>query len=131
MGGSKGKGSKDGKGKKKNRRTNDEEYVDGKTGANTIEVNWQPPGKDEEEEGEEANEHDGDVRFVEDDQEIEKRGPAGRGRDSTVPAWMKQGIGQTPTAAIDSAPSIDVASLNPAEGAKATKSSPNLEDFFE
>ncbi|CAK9113677.1 Hypothetical protein SCF082_LOCUS52681 [Durusdinium trenchii] len=39
---------------------------------------------------------------------LEIRGPAGRGRGKTIPAWMTQGVGQTATAEIDKKPKIEV-----------------------
>ncbi|CAJ1353811.1 unnamed protein product, partial [Effrenium voratum] len=53
----------------------DDTEVDGKTGANIIEVHWEPPKKEEPEPPKEPA--------------PPVRGPAGRGRQSTVPAWMK------------------------------------------
>jgi len=42
------------------------------------------------------------------EEEPPARGPAGRGRGTAVPAWMKQGVGATATSEIDKMPSIPV-----------------------
>jgi len=94
-------------------------WKEGKTGANTIEVNWKPPkgdddDDDDDDEGDDDEEEEwGDEDWNEGDEEEEKpkpakkakkekkappppvRGPAGRGRGSALPAWMTEGIGNT------------------------------------
>merc|ERR1712070_808628 len=53
------------------------------------------------------------------------RGPAGRGRGTSMPAWMTAGIGASATAAIDSvAPSI------PQEGEEKADSEDGSEDLL-
>mmetsp|Transcript_28567 Transcript_28567/g.66189 ORF Transcript_28567/g.66189 Transcript_28567/m.66189 type:complete len:581 (-) Transcript_28567:46-1788(-) len=118
----KGKG-KGGKGKRRSKRVKEEEDGSGKTGANTIEVDWKPPtgdGDDSlelEEEEEEAWEGDAAMDNEEEllpPRKVAKkekspspvRGPAGRGSQNAVPAWMTSGIGNTPasTTALEALP---------------------------
>ena len=56
-----------------------------KTGANTIEVSWTPPNPT----STSMNEHTAEPAEP-DDSNLLQRGPAGRGKGSTLPAWMTQ-----------------------------------------
>jgi len=106
-----GKGKKGKKGKRerfRGRRRGEqrggwqEEEQDGKTGANTIEVNWKPPGGAN---GEEGNwEEDGEEPAAKRAKEPSPvRGPAGRGRGSTMPSWMTKADGPAAGALPDAA----------------------------
>eukprot|EP00929_Paragymnodinium_shiwhaense_P100126 TRINITY_DN6218_c0_g2_i1.p1 TRINITY_DN6218_c0_g2~~TRINITY_DN6218_c0_g2_i1.p1 ORF type:complete len:1611 (+),score=399.23 TRINITY_DN6218_c0_g2_i1:100-4932(+) len=119
-------GKKSGRGRKTKVK---EVRVKGKTGANTIEVTWKPPvkkGSDDEDDGDEQDDEmneDGwnngewgeasskgsgrkSGAVVKEPSPPRSGGPAGRGRGTSLPAWMTSGVGSTSTAVIDSAPSI-------------------------
>jgi len=67
------------------------------TGANQIEVAWKPPSPKEE------DEKNNDIPAMSAGPPVANQGPAGRGRGTSLPAWMTSGVGATSTAAIDTA----------------------------
>jgi len=73
-----------------------------KTGANMIQVQWQAPEKA-------ASSSDAKVAAMGADPTpaaAPSRGPAGRGRGTSAPAWMTAGLGNAATAAVDKKPEI-------------------------
>lgn len=73
-----------------------------KTGSNMIQVKWQAPEKA-------ASSSDAKVAAMGADPTpaaAPSRGPAGRGRGTSMPAWMTAGLGNAATAAVDKKPEI-------------------------